>query len=98
MKHNLELIEWVDAHNIAGSWYDDDELSEFGKNEAYRVTSVGYCVYEDSLCVVLSGRLSPETDDYPSHFGMLERLPKKMIDKRTVLIASLPTQTKGKTE
>lgn len=80
-KYALLKVQWVDAHNVAGGWHDSDELSDFAKNEAYRVISVGYCVKEDDKMLVLCSRYSPGTDEYGEHFGMIERLPKKMIDK-----------------
>ena len=81
----LVKIEWVDVHNVVGGWHDPDELKDFAKNVAYHVTSVGYKVHEDKLCIVLSSRVSPETGEYNPHYGMLERIPKKIIDKITII-------------
>jgi hypothetical protein len=73
-------VDWVDVQNVAGSWHDTDELTSFAKDEAYKVTSVGWRVYEDDLCVVLAGRYSPKTEQFGEHYGMVERIPKKIID------------------
>ena len=83
----MQLLEvkWVDAHNLSGGWNDKDELDVFAKDEAYKVTSVGFLVHEDDLCIVLAGRVSPATDNYEAHYGLLERLPKKIIDKRRII-------------
>lgn len=83
--HKLIQITWVDAHNNQGSWAHEDELIAFAKDEAYQVTQVGYLVYEDDLCIVIASRLSKPSKDYGQSFGMLERIPKKLIDSQVEL-------------
>jgi hypothetical protein len=85
LKYKLLNITWVDAHNNQGAWLDEDGLQSFGKDEAYRVTQVGYKVYEDDLCIVLAARLSKPSPEYGQSFGMLERIPKKLIDTEVEL-------------
>lgn len=85
MSFPLLKVTWVDAHNNQGAWLAEDDLPAFGKDEAYRVTQVGYKVYEDDLCVVLASRLSKPSPDYGQSFGMLERIPKKLIDTEETL-------------
>lgn len=84
-KYPLLKITWVDAHNNQGSWANEEELQSFAKDEAYQVTQVGYKVYEDDLCIVLAARLSKPSEDYGQSFGMLERIPKKLIDSEVEL-------------
>lgn len=84
-EYPLLKITWVDAHNNNGAWMDEDELQEFGKDEAYRVTQVGYKVYEDELCIVLASRLSKPSPEYGQSYGMAERIPKKLIDSEVEL-------------
>lgn len=81
----LLKITWVDAHNNQGAWVTQDDLHEFGRDEAYRVTQVGYKVWEDELCIVLASRLSKPSKEYGQSFGMLERIPKKLIDSEEIL-------------
>jgi hypothetical protein len=78
--YDLVRVTWVDAHNNQGAWMTRDELAEFARDEAYRVTQVGYKVYEDELCIVLAARLSTPSADYGQSFGMCERIPRKLID------------------
>jgi hypothetical protein len=82
---SLVSVHWVDVHNIAGGWNDTDELKAFAADEAYNVNSVGFLVHEDDKCIVLCARYSAETDKFEAHYGMLERIPKKIIDKRELL-------------
>lgn len=82
---DLVRVSWVDAHNNQGAWMTADELADFAKDEAYRVTQVGYKVYEDALCIVLAARLSTPSPDYGQSFGMCERIPKQLIDSETIL-------------
>lgn len=84
-EYPLLRITWVDAHNNNGAWMDQDELKSFGKDEAYRVTQVGYKVYEDDLCVVIAGRISQYSPEYGQSFGQLERIPKTLIDSEVEL-------------
>ena len=81
----LVKVTWVDAHNNQGAWMTESELGEFAKDEAYRVTQVGYKVYDDELCIVLAARLSTPSPDYGQSFGMCERIPKRLIDSEAVL-------------
>jgi hypothetical protein len=85
MSYDLLRITWVDAHNNQGSWVSQEELESFGKDEAYHVTQVGYKVYEDDLCIVLASRLSTPSEEYGQSFGMIERIPKKLIDSEEQL-------------
>lgn len=75
----LVRFEWVDAHNNQGAWLDEESLREFAKDEAYQVTQVGYLVYEDELCYVIASRLSKPSKEYGQSFGMIERIPKRLI-------------------
>lgn len=85
MKYDLLKIKWVDAHNNQGAWVNQEELEAFGKDEAFKVTQVGYKVYEDDLCIVLAARLSEPSEEYGQSFGMIERIPKKLIDESVEL-------------
>lgn len=87
MKNEYALVKvtWVDAHNNNGGWIHKDDLEDFAKDEAYRVTQVGYKVYEDGLCILLAARLSTPSEDYGQSFGMIERIPKKLIDSQEVI-------------
>lgn len=82
---DLVRITWVDAHNNQGGWMDRDQLADFAKDEAYRVTHVGYKVHEDELCIVLAARLSTPSADYGQSFGMCERIPRKLIDSEVII-------------
>lgn len=84
-KYRLVRITWVDAHNNQGAWVNQDELQSFAEDEAYRVTQVGYIVYENDLCIVLAARLSTPSEEYGQSYGMLERIPKKLIDSQEEL-------------
>ena len=82
---DLVKVTWVDAHNNQGAWMTADELADFAKDEAYRVTQVGYKVHEDDQCIVLAARLSTPSPEYGQSFGMCERIPRKLIDSETIL-------------
>jgi hypothetical protein len=92
----LVSVHWVDVHNIAGGWNDTDELKAFAADEAYNVNSVGFLVYEDDKCIVLCARYSAETDKFEAHYGMLERIPKKIIDSRRVVNTTSTDKTGAK--
>lgn len=81
MDLKIAKVKWVDVHNVAGGWHDEEELEDFAVNEAYKVMSVGFLVKEDDKCLVLCSRYSPETSEYGAHYGMIERIPKKIIDE-----------------
>jgi hypothetical protein len=77
----LERVWWTDTTNVAGGWHDHDELQYFATNQKWACNNTGWVVYEDDYCVVLSGRM---TNDH-TQFGLVERIPKRMIERREVL-------------
>lgn len=80
-KPALTQVWWTDTTNVAGGWHDEDELKEFATNEVWRCSNVGWLVHEDANCVVLAGR---RTND-GKYTGLIERIPKKMIEKREIV-------------
>ncbi|WP_067891245.1 hypothetical protein [Nocardia vaccinii] len=88
--YDLVRVTWVDAHNNQGAWMTADELAGFARDEAYRVTQVGYKVHEDDLCIVLAARLSTPSSEYGQSFGMCERIPKKLIDSEVLIQSAEP--------
>lgn len=71
----LRAVFWEDTTNVAGGWHDRDELAEFAANDHWKVCNIGWLVFEDDDCVVLSARRT--TDD--RHHGLIERIPKRAI-------------------
>lgn len=80
-KPKLVRIWWTDTTNVAGGWYDPDELKDFATNQIWRCSNIGWLIYEDDDCVVLAGRL---TNDL-SQVGLVERIPRKMIERQEIL-------------
>lgn len=77
----LERIRWTDATCVA-AWHSREEVEEFATSQIWNCSNIGWNVYEDDDCVVLAARIS----DKAEHMGLLERLPKRMIKHRELLI------------
>ncbi|MGH3203861.1 MAG: hypothetical protein ACRDP5_17680 [Streptosporangiaceae bacterium] len=77
----LLTLSWVDATNVAGGWFDGDDLAEWAVNGAWACSNTGWLVYEDDACYVLAGRM---TDD-GEHAGLIERIPKAAVTSKKVL-------------
>jgi hypothetical protein len=73
----LVRVYWTDAHNTSGGWHDRDELLEFVEDNNWRCSNVGWLAYEDDECVAIAARVTHSKDQ----FGLIERIPRKMIEK-----------------
>lgn len=80
---DLVKVAWKDTCNIAG-WMDKHELVEELVEDPGRhlCWSVGFLVYEDDDCVILSARAMQNF----SMVGLSERIPKGMIYEIEILI------------
>lgn len=77
MERKLALVKWTDAHNNGGQWLDPTELDEFTKDDIFQTTNVGWVVRENDDCIVLAARHDRDFDQV----GMVERIPKKMVEE-----------------
>ena len=76
MKLNtLVIVEWDDAHSAA-PWKDLDDVEDFLKDDSFKCSNVGWLVAEDKDGIVLASRKAN-----CEQYGLLERLPKRMITK-----------------
>jgi hypothetical protein len=87
MPVRLERIWWTDATNVAGGWHTHDELQDFATNQKWKCTNTGWLVHEDDECVVLAGRMTNDREQ----FGLVERIPKRMIEHREILYTEKET-------
>jgi len=92
IKQKLVQVEWLDAHNNNGAWMNEDELLDFAKDQVYRVTQVGYVVYEDDDGIVLASRITGEHKEYGQSFGQVERIPLGMVSSRVELSPSIEAE------
>jgi nitrous oxidase accessory protein NosD len=76
MKKKLVLVKWHDACNT-GEWHTDQEVDEWLKDSSFECENVGYLIRETKDFIVLAARVSWGDKQY----GLLEKLPRKMIDK-----------------
>lgn len=88
----LLQLSWTDATNVAGGWSDAEDLDAWAGNGAWECSNTGWLVYEDQHCYVLAGRM---TDD-GQHVGLVERIPKTAVTRKTVL-SSPPSGTPAST-
>lgn len=77
----LVCVEWDDAYNNAGSWHTLEEAVEFARKNSFRVKNVGWLIHEDDSCYLLSSRHAYIEEQY----GLIERIPKKMVRNFTEL-------------
>jgi hypothetical protein len=77
----LLQLSWVDCTNVAGGWFDAEDLGTWAVNGAWECSNTGWLVYEDDKCYVLAGRM---TDD-GNNVGLIERIPKAAVTAKTVL-------------
>ena len=79
-KYPLVLVEWDDACNM-GTWHDEQEIDVWLKDNHFQCQSVGWLVRNTKNFVVIAARVSWGDKQY----GLLEKLPRKMIKKIKVL-------------
>jgi hypothetical protein len=77
----LLQLWWTDATNVAGGWFDGEDLGAWAVNGAWEASNTGWLVYEDDKCYVLAGRM---TDD-GKNVGLVERIPKAAVTRKAVL-------------
>lgn len=81
----LLQLWWTDATNVAGGWFGSDALDEWAADGAWTCSNTGWLVHEDDLCYVLAGRM---TDD-GNNVGLIERIPKSAVTRKSVLATSV---------
>lgn len=85
MNEPLTVVEWDDTTCVA-AWLDRPEVAGLATDGAWRCHNVGWLVYEDDDCVVLSARRS---GDSQRHVGLSERIPKRAIVGRLTVPSPL---------
>ena len=78
-KIKLIKVEWDDAHS-SGGWRDREEYLDFLADDSYECENVGWLIAEDKKAILIAGRKSK-----CGQYGLIERVPKKMIKKITKL-------------
>lgn len=73
-KYPLVIVEWDDAY-ATSFWRDNDELDKIANGNSFECINVGWMIRETKKCILLASRWSPNDEQ----FGLVERLPRKMI-------------------
>ncbi len=81
MKYKKVQIEWNDAYHPTASWLSVNEIADIYKSEVFKVTNIGWLLFEDKRYVVLASKRSDNWGD----FGAVIMIPKGMIVKRKLL-------------
>lgn len=79
-KPKLVLIKWHDACS-AVEWHTETDVDSWINDNGFNCENIGYLIRETKDFVVLAARVSWSDKQY----GLLEKLPRKMIDKIIVL-------------
>lgn len=80
-KRQLIQLWWVDCTNVAGGWFDGENLDQWSVNGAWECSNTGWLIYEDDLCYVLAGRMTCDGNNA----GLIERIPKAAVTHKLVI-------------
>lgn len=79
-KYPLVIVEWDDANSCSG-WRDKEDLDLWMASNEWQCRNVGWLVRETKDFYLIAARHAPNDGQY----GLLERLPRKMVRKITRL-------------
>ena len=79
-EEKVEVI-WDDAYHLTDSWLTFEEIAEAYKQERFRVTSIGWLLYEDKEYIIIGSKQSKDKRSY----GFVMMIPKGMIIKTKVI-------------
>lgn len=80
-KYKKVEVTWDDAFHIVDSWTSIEELAESYKEQRFRVTNVGWLLFEDKDYIILGAKRS---ENWLS-FGATIMIPRCLIRKQKVL-------------
>lgn len=81
----LYYVLWHDAHSSA-AWHTEREVSEFLNEERCLVEQVGWLISQDKHEIVLGARRCKWKKAGDPDWGMLQKIPKNWIKKKTLWI------------
>lgn len=79
--YKIEEIEWDDAYHLTDSWLSLEQIAEKYKEGAFKVSNIGWVIFEDKKYVIMSGKRDVRWGDY----GFVMFIPKALITKREVV-------------
>lgn len=74
-------VEWDDAHHIIDSWSSLEDIAATYKAGSYRISNVGWLLYEDKIYIIIGSKHSKNWQDW----GGVMFIPKCLIRKRKKL-------------
>ena len=78
----LEYIEWTDAMQLLEGWQELNEAKEWANSEAWVVKQTGFIIEENKKYLLLCSKMTSETENSPSYYGALIKIPIPWILKR----------------
>ena len=78
-KIKLVKVEWDDAFSSA-PWKDEEDYKDLLNDNSFECINVGWLIAEDKKGILVAARKSN-----CGQYGLIERLPKRMIKKITNL-------------
>ena len=87
MKKKLIYIEWADAtHPEDASWYSEESLKEWAKDDSYWVSQCGFVIEENKNYLLLAGMVATTTtansNNKTNQLGSYLKIPKPWVRKR----------------
>ena len=88
MKKKLVYVEWADAtHPEDSSWYTEEELKNWAKEDSYWVSQVGWIIEENKEYLLMAAQtaktISAKIDsEGTTHWAAYLKIPKPWIRKR----------------
>ena len=80
-KYPLVQIDLDDAYHFTDSWVSWKQIAEAYKEERFKISNVGWVIYEDKKYVILAGKRDMKFWD----FGFVMMIPKSLIRKRKLI-------------
>ena len=84
-KYPLVYLEWEDAVSNSEGWRDERDVKLWAKETNWLVKESGFLIEETAKYILLANKMIPQSQDNEVFFGMLKKIPKGWIRKRTVL-------------
>jgi hypothetical protein len=85
-KYKLIYFEWADAtHPLDSTWYNDDELKEWAKNDDYWVSQCGWVIEENKEYLLVASQIATITSVHVTEaeqmLAQYLKIPKTWIRK-----------------
>ena len=77
-KKKLLEIEWDDAFHLTDSWSSLEDIAATYKQKRFRVTNIGWLLYEDRDFMILGSKHSADWHDW----GGVIMIPRKVVIRK----------------